>query len=210
MLFYIRLNRQRCCCYCTAGEGSIDSKNRHQTCLSAGPRTSRWQVLAGNEMAGQLLYWQRTSIWASFCSHHILSNCEYIGMGGPVKRSETHFPLHGTISSYWVLLIRINVYYTNLGVLIADEKTEGPSTCLTVLGIEIDTKEMTLRLPMEKLDRLQALLKFWQGRCSGTRRDLESLAGLLQLPPECLELDEFSSAAFTNCLPKLHILSSIT
>ena len=68
----------------------------------------------------------------------------------------------------------------SLGLIVADEKTEGPSTCLTVLGIEFDTVAMELRLPREKLSRLHSLLHIWHGKKSGTRRDLESLAGTLQ------------------------------
>ena len=68
----------------------------------------------------------------------------------------------------------------NLGLLVAHEKTEGPSTRLTVLGIEFDTELMELRLPAEKLERLASLLAIWRGRGSGPRRDLESLAGILQ------------------------------
>ena len=37
------------------------------------------------------------------------------------------------------------------GVVIADDKTEGPATRLTVLGIEIDTMAMEIRLHEEKL-----------------------------------------------------------
>lgn len=68
----------------------------------------------------------------------------------------------------------------HLGVLIASEKTEGPASSLTVLGIEIDTLVMELRLPAEKMERLRTLLSVWQGRRSGQRRDLESLVGMLQ------------------------------
>jgi len=42
-----------------------------------------------------------------------------------------------------------------LGVPIATHKTEGPSTTMTFLGIELDTVAMTLRLPREKVCRLQ-------------------------------------------------------
>ena len=52
----------------------------------------------------------------------------------------------------------------NLGVLIAQEKTEGPSTRLTVLGIEFDTVAMELRLPADKLHRLSELLSPWRGK----------------------------------------------
>ena len=38
----------------------------------------------------------------------------------------------------------------NLGLKLAEDKTEGPSTRLTVLGIEVDAIAMTLLLPEEK------------------------------------------------------------
>ena len=69
---------------------------------------------------------------------------------------------------------------SNLGVAMASEKTEGPCTRLTVLGIQVDTLAMTLSLPHEKLRRLHDLLGSWRGRRAGSRRDLESLVGMLQ------------------------------
>ena len=67
-----------------------------------------------------------------------------------------------------------------LGVPIAPDKCEGPATRLTYLGIEIDTVQMQLRLPEEKLRRVQATVREWLGRKAGRRRELESLVGLLQ------------------------------
>ena len=69
---------------------------------------------------------------------------------------------------------------SRLGVPLAVEKVEGPSSCLTFLGIEIDTVEGTLRLPKEKLDHLMELVVDWHGRKACTRKELESLIGLLQ------------------------------
>ena len=66
-----------------------------------------------------------------------------------------------------------------LGVPIAMHKTEGPTTCLVFLGIEVDTAAGELRLPQEKLLRLQALLHQWGDRKACRRRELESLLGLL-------------------------------
>ena len=45
-----------------------------------------------------------------------------------------------------------------LGIPIAPHTTCGPTTCLTFLGIEIDTIKGELRLPADKLQRLQTLL----------------------------------------------------
>ena len=67
-----------------------------------------------------------------------------------------------------------------LGVPIAPEKLVGPSSCLTFLGIEIDTDEGVMRLPAEKLARIQSQVCSWSQRQVCRRRQLESLIGLLQ------------------------------
>ena len=66
-----------------------------------------------------------------------------------------------------------------LGVPIAEHKRDGPTTCLVFLGIEINTSTFMLRLPTDKLQRLQALLEEWGDRKSCSRKELESLIGLL-------------------------------
>jgi len=71
-------------------------------------------------------------------------------------------------------------YCKLLGVPLAQEKSEGPTTCLTFLGIEVDTEQMQLRLPREKLDRVRHLIKGFLGAPSALKSDLESLLGLLQ------------------------------
>ena len=78
----------------------------------------------------------------------------------------------------------------DLGIPIAEEKTEGPTTTLTFLGITIDSHAQQLRLPQEKLQELLQRINHWMGnrrsqgtgrrpRRSGTKRDLLSLIGLL-------------------------------
>ena len=68
---------------------------------------------------------------------------------------------------------------SRLGIPIAAHKSEGPTTCLTFLGIEIDTLSGQLRLPDDKLHRLKVLLHDWEGRKHCERKQLESLIGLL-------------------------------
>ena len=50
---------------------------------------------------------------------------------------------------------------SRLGVPLAVDKCEGPTTCLTFLGIEIDTVAMELRLPQVKLARLKGEISAW-------------------------------------------------
>lgn len=70
--------------------------------------------------------------------------------------------------------------FGSLGVPLETSKLEGPSTCLTFLGIEVDTVALQLRLPEKKLERLTTLLQDVVGRKSIFKKDLESLTGLLQ------------------------------
>ena len=61
-----------------------------------------------------------------------------------------------------------------------DGKTEGPSTTISFLGMELDTIAMEIRLPADKLQRLQKLTREWQGRKAGSKREFLSLIGILQ------------------------------
>lgn len=62
---------------------------------------------------------------------------------------------------------------------IAAHKWDGPTTCITFLGIEIDTVSGQLRLPCDKLDRLRLLLEEWRQRKHCDRKQLEFLNRLL-------------------------------
>ena len=66
-----------------------------------------------------------------------------------------------------------------LGIPIAVHKTEGPDTILVFLGILIDTLKFELRLPTDKLTRLQQQLDAWSTKTSCRKRELESLLGHL-------------------------------
>ena len=70
--------------------------------------------------------------------------------------------------------------FHHLGVPLELSKLEGPSTCLTFLGIEVDTEAFLLRLPEEKLAKLKQELSHCTLRKTITKRELQSLTGLLQ------------------------------
>jgi len=48
-----------------------------------------------------------------------------------------------------------------LGIPLALEKVEGPSQCLTFLGITLDTKLMLARLPDDKLFQIRSQVAAW-------------------------------------------------
>ena len=68
---------------------------------------------------------------------------------------------------------------TSLGLPAAPHKVDGPTTSLTFLGIEMDTVAQQLRLPQEKLRRLKRVLLRWTTTSNPTKRQLQSLIGLL-------------------------------
>ena len=56
------------------------------------------------------------------------------------------------------LVAEVSGIFRMLGIPVAMHKTEGPSTTLVFLGILIDTHAFELRLPVDKLTRLQELI----------------------------------------------------
>ena len=67
-----------------------------------------------------------------------------------------------------------------LGVPVASHKTEGPTSCLVFLRIELDTQQRIVRLPDIKLRRLQKEIRKWESKKACTKRELLSLIGQLQ------------------------------
>ncbi|KAK6185508.1 hypothetical protein SNE40_007726 [Patella caerulea] len=66
-----------------------------------------------------------------------------------------------------------------IGVPLAKEKTVGPVTRLTFLGIDIDTEEFRLRIPDDKLVKMVVCLKNLVGKRKVTLHELQSLTGTL-------------------------------
>ena len=68
----------------------------------------------------------------------------------------------------------------DLGVPLAPEKQDGPTSVIVFLGIIIDTVRQELRLPVDKLQRLMEMVSQWGREKACTRAELESLIGILQ------------------------------
>ena len=95
------------------------------------------------------------------------------------------FPHHwakrqGDKEEYETVLGRVYKLFAKLEIPIASQKTEGPARSLVFLGIVIDAVEGVLRLPEEKLRRLQRTIREWESRRTCTKRELLSIIGQLQ------------------------------
>ena len=66
-----------------------------------------------------------------------------------------------------------------VGVPIKKEKTVGPCTCLTFMGLELDSVKMEARLPVDKLEKVRQLLRTHQKCRKITLHSLQSVIGLL-------------------------------
>ena len=51
--------------------------------------------------------------------------------------------------------------FADVGLSVAPSKLEAPTTCITFLGVQIDSVSMTIRLPLGKLAALQELIRSW-------------------------------------------------
>ncbi|KAM3928086.1 uncharacterized protein RB166_006214 [Leptodactylus fuscus] len=68
---------------------------------------------------------------------------------------------------------------SRFGVPLSPEKTVGPTTVLSFLGIELDSVSMVFRLPGDKLERLSDLLRGFLAVSKVTLKQMQSLLGLL-------------------------------
>ena len=80
-----------------------------------------------------------------------------------------------------VMLANAIELFTSMGVPIAHDKIEGPATCITFLGLEVDSESMSVRIPGDKLFELRRLVSQTIGRLGQkiTLREIQSLLGKL-------------------------------
>jgi hypothetical protein len=108
--------------------------------------------------------------WVLTCQgvqHHLHYLDDFLLLGAPNSRQGREF-LEVTLRTF-----------ARLGIPVASHKTEGPANILIFLGILIDSCNFELRLPADKLHRLQDLIRQWIQQPACTRQELESLLGYL-------------------------------
>ena len=66
-----------------------------------------------------------------------------------------------------------------LNIPVASDKLVGPATQLPYLGIEINTMDFTVSIPLEKVNELMEQMPWWCGRRTCTLKELQSLNGKL-------------------------------
>ena len=89
---------------------------------------------------------------------------------------------------------------SRLGVPIANEKTEGPATVISYLGLLINTEKMLIQIPKEKLSELLQKLTEASKKKKITLRQLQSLCGSLAFCTRALPAGRaFSRRLYLAC-----------
>lgn len=89
------------------------------------------------------------------------------------------FAGHSDSNQCWTLMNAFQQLCSQLGVPIADEKTEGPTTCLTYLGYELDAALLQIRIPQQKITDLLVIIEHVLCKTKITLEQLQSLTGKL-------------------------------
>ena len=83
---------------------------------------------------------------------------------------------------------RLRHYSMNeLGLTISDSKLVAPSTKVVCLGVLIDTENGTVSIPPDKLHQINDTVRHWSQRTTCTKRQLQSLLGLLLYVHKCVK-----------------------
>ncbi len=85
-----------------------------------------------------------------------------------------------------------------LGFAIHWGKVVDPTTKIVFLGIELDSVEMALRLPDEKLGQLTSELRMFLSRKRASKRQFQSLAGRLSWAAVWCVAEEFFSDEYST------------
>ena len=75
----------------------------------------------------------------------------------------------------------------DLGLTISDSKLVPPSTQAVCLGVLINTENGTVSIPPEKLRQINDTVKLWMQKVTCTKRQLQSLLGLLLYVHKCVK-----------------------
>jgi hypothetical protein len=92
---------------------------------------------------------------------------------------------------------------TELGFLVSWDKVVSPTTCLVSLGVTIDTGAGTLSLDSSKLKKVTRKLQLFHSRKRATKRQLQSLAGLLNWACQAVKGGRFFLRRILDSINKL-------
>ena len=82
---------------------------------------------------------------------------------------------------------RLKELLTELGLSVSAKKLVPPSTKVTCLGIQVDTVNLSVSIPTEKLQTIKFRCQNWVQKSFCTKRELQSLLGSLLYMAKCIK-----------------------
>ena len=98
---------------------------------------------------------------------------DYVGVGVP--------------SVAWASYEALLQLMAQLGLTVSEKKLVAPSTCVTCLGVMIDTLAGTISIPPEKLDAINDAVHHWLDKDVASKRQLQSILGFLLYVHKCVK-----------------------
>ena len=142
-------------------------------------------------MAGEVLHRFSASFWLTLSTIHRLVLCRiYLLVWILTHNYGINFLLH-YLDDFHTLgppnspvcqnIVNTCVQlFSEWGIPLHPNKLEGPSTCVMILGIELDSMTLQARLPQDKFDHIAALLLSWSLKQHCTWKELESFISHLR------------------------------
>ncbi|XP_053547443.1 uncharacterized protein LOC128639207 isoform X2 [Bombina bombina] len=100
-----------------------------------------------------------------------------------------------------LLLYAMRLLMEKFGVPLAEDKTEGPCTCLTFLGIEIDSVAQECRLPVDKVRKMLTEVRRLAAAQFCTLKELQSVLGLLNFAGRVIPMGRIFLKRMERMLP---------
>lgn len=117
---------------------------------------------------------EKFACFLEFCIRRRMTNAE-----GILHYLDDFLGGHQSLKTSKNLLKLCNDVLENLKVPVASEKTVGPVQVLTFLGLELDSKEMVVRMPQDKITELLDKISDMLSKEKTTLKAMQSLIGSL-------------------------------
>ena len=103
----------------------------------------------------------------------------------------------------WDAFHRLGTIIRDIGMTEASDKSSPPSHTMIFLGLEVNTLDMTIRIPEEKFKEIQQELRKWKVGILVSRKDVQRLTGLLNFAAGCIKPGRIYFSRILNFLREM-------
>ena len=86
----------------------------------------------------------------------------------------------------WRAFFELGNILQNIGLQEAKEKAAPPAPVMTFLGLEVNTLNMTIKIPADKMHKIRQELRTWAVGVIKNKKEVQSLCGLLNFAAACI------------------------